>query len=105
MKKSRQIELIFIAVLVSGFAGHMIYDHWDRWFPVFAEGRCLREQRSGRLYHLVKDEYTSALNRGVPVRVLETGVALPGEHAVGSLERISVDNPKLRLVDCPWDKN
>ena len=104
MKKSRKIELIAAAFCVSGMAIYAVYDHWEGWFPVYEIGTCLEHRRSGRQYRLIQDKYPSPLDVGVPARILTTGVALPGTFTTGTVERIQIDDPHLKVVVCPTGK-
>lgn len=101
MKKSRQIELIFILTCLFAVLGHFAYDNWDRWFPEFSVGTCVQNLKTRRVYVLVEDKYSGVLDSGVPALIIETGLAMPGEHAEGSTERISVYDESLRRVPCP----
>lgn len=101
MKKSTKYELVFLVTALSCAGLYGIVASWERWFPEFQVGMCVEHKRSGRLYQLIEDHYGRSTDTGVPARVLVTGLALPGEHEVGSVERISIYDDHLRPHPCP----
>lgn len=101
MKKSTKYELVFVATALSCTGLYLTYTSWESWFPDFQVGMCLEHRRSGRQFRLVEDTHSTVLDTGVPARVVREGIAPPGSVIRGGIERISVDDPKLRIIGCP----